>query len=212
MQDVEQTEQELTALIVRIMQHHPEIPDEWQRRYPPGFDHFDRPYQAQPETEQLILALKQHGFGFLGAGCFGLVLCHESTPDTAYKISARLNDAYGAFALYSRQMQGDPHLPVIREIQTGAFFMVVALEMLERISHENGWVCSEASRVATAESRMEAYTMSEDFEDFAEFLDCAAGIGRYFAGVAQIDIHDENIMQRADGTLVITDPVSYTKG
>lgn len=212
-QDIEQTEQELTALIVRIVQNYPLIPEEWQHYEPPFRVRFDEPEYCQgPESEELVWALKSHGFYFVGSGCFGLVIGHDDTPDTVYKISARLNDAYGAFALYARQMQGNPHLPVIRELQTGSFFMVVALERLYPIDDENRELCWAVSGIATSAALGDEYDIPGEFEEHVDFLETAADIGRYFYGVATIDIHEDNIMQREDGTPVITDPVSYTKG
>jgi len=37
-------------------------------------------------------------------------------------------------------------------------------------------------------------------------------IAEFFGGVAPTDVHDENIMQRADGSLVLSDPLGWSTG
>ena len=213
--------QNKTAALVRIVGMFPNLPDDWQDVHPPQGDWvlWDRAaYVSEKDTSayNLLSMLADAGFVFVGAGCFGMVVQHETCPDVVFKISARLNDAYGAFALYARDCAGNPHLPVIYDIQTGHGCMVVALEELYRVYWCGDlagvdYAMSEAAYAGASGERFPDFYTLPEYDWYGGAIDCAYEIGCYFSGVASVDMHGENIMQRDDGTLVITDPVSYTQ-
>lgn len=210
--------QNKTAALVRIIGMFPHLPDDWQAVYPPQGDAilwYVASYVSEKDTcaYNLLSMLADAGFGFVGSGCFGMVVRHDTCPDVVFKISARLNDAYGAFALYARDCAGNPHLPVIYDIQTGYGCMVVALEELQRV-HWYDDLCGLHDAIGSTAYEGAIGNECPEFDgspDYFDVVKCAYEIGCYFSGVASIDIHGENIMQRTDGTLVITDPVSYTR-
>ena len=210
--------QNKTAALVRIIGMFPNLPEDWQDMYPPQEDSvlwYRAACVSVKDTRayNLLSMLADAGFVFVGSGCFGMVVRHDTCPEVVFKISARLNDAYGAYALYARDCAGNPHLPVIYDIQTGHGCMVVALEELHKVHWYGDLISVQYEINSAAQAGGEGEMMPDSWHPTAQdAIECAYEIGCYFNGVASIDIHGDNVMQRADGTLVITDPVSYTKG
>ena len=139
----------------------------------------------------------------VGGGYFSGVVRHAGFPGVVFKISMRPDDAYKAYALWVRQNPGK-HFPVIYSIHHVGDVAVYALKEYDHI------------------------TMLPDFSTW-EFLDrermhrpnhvyrrslCSAvcSVRKFFKGVAQLDIHGENLMFDPETKqVIITDPVSFNK-
>lgn len=172
---------------------------------------YDKPAQgsAKWDTQTLAQACldafrEDHEcWEFVGGGYFSGVVRHIGFPGVVFKISMRPDDAYKAYALWVRQNPGK-HFPVIYSIHHVGDVAVYALKEYDHI------------------------TMLPDFSTW-EFLDrermhrpnhvyrrslCSAvgSVRKFFKGVAQLDIHGENLMFDPETKqVIITDPVSFNK-
>lgn len=156
-------------------------------------------------------ALYVDGWEMLGAGHFGLVMKHADYPELAFKFSHKPADAYMQYAMWARDNAGlSPHLPVVHGIYKCGDFVLFALDELERISHEEyeDMQLGVLQRAASSGDWPE-YGVDEELEDL---IVLSIRIGEFFRGVADIDLHSDNVMRcPTTGRIIITDPVSFTK-
>lgn len=154
--------------------------------------------------------LRDMGFMYCGHGYFSSVFKHGDTPGVVYKLSMRTDDAYAAFALWARA-NPNQHAPVFHDIQRGRRAVVFAIK--------------EYLPLGVAQSRGQLPMAFASYVLMGRVWDNKPNtlyrrnlvkyireIRKFFKGVAQIDIHGENLMFDPDSKrIIVTDPVSFTK-
>lgn len=159
----------------------------------------DAGYSSHPVAEEFVRQYRALGFKYVGSGYFSVVLRHKSLPTRVFKIGFKQEDAYAAYIGYCRQNPG-PHIPVIHHAERMGQFQVAVLTKYERL-----YYLDEADQLVINAAKRGATYYGE-----SSLGSAVNGIAEFFAGIAVLDIHTDNIMQDADGCLIITDPVSFT--
>jgi hypothetical protein len=188
-----------------------------RKAFPDGVDRDLYPESCGPIRQ----VLEEGGFTWLGAGHFSVVVAHRDHPERAFKFGLKKEDSGAAYAAWCRANPGD-HVPEVfhtERFQNGYF---VALPLLKRYHEGEDAYMDIQYRVAVAAVHQPLTTDKE--HRLAQSLGAgtiartASAIGVFFAGLAQIDLHAENVMvgtySWGGKCLVITDPVSFstTKG
>lgn len=154
--------------------------------------------------------LRDMGFMYRGNGYFSSVFKHTDTPGVVYKLSMRTDDAYAAFALWARA-NPNPHAPVFHGIQRGR--RSVAFAIKEYISLDAARLCGQLPEAFSAYRLMDRVSANKPNTLYRRHLvKYLREIRKFFNGVAEIDIHGENLMFDPDSKrVIVTDPVSFTK-
>ena len=163
--------------------------------------------------DHYTLTLRQQGWKYLDKGLFSEVFEH---PDHDYvlKVSGRGDarpgdDGWLHFAnLAMNNFLGNPHVPVIHSIERpDASFYVAKMERLEPFV--DGFSNRQYREIA-----LQVLQRGSDLEDVdiqsvddAVLAHLAISLRSQSAGY-KIDLHDRNVMRRAN-VLVITDPYSF---
>ena len=152
--------------------------------------------------------LARRGSAFLGAGDFSIVVADPECADTAIKLGHSLSDGWPAWAAFAVE-HGGSHVPVVNSLRwiwsrSGApLFYVAGLERLAPAAEPRAWLaeCPEGKRMPCA---LASY-LDERHPAISALLRSARAAfpaGTFDMGIA-------NWMARADGTLVLTDPLSW---
>ena len=154
--------------------------------------------------------LRDMGFLYCGHGYFSSVFQHADTPGVVYKLSMRTDDAYAAFALWARA-NPNPHAPVFHDIQRGRRSVVFAI--MEYISLNAAQLRGQLPIPFSAYCLMGRVRENKPSTLYRRNLvKYLREIRKFFNGVAEIDIHGENLMFDPDSKrVIVTDPVSFTK-
>jgi len=154
--------------------------------------------------------LRDMGFMYCGHGYFSSVFKHADTPGVVYKLSMRTDDAYAAFALWARA-NPNPHAPVFHDIQRGRRAVVFAVK--EYISLNTAQLRDQLPATFSAYRLMGRVSENKPNTLYRRNLvKYLREIRKFFNGVAEIDIHGENLMFDPDSKrIIVTDPVSFTK-
>lgn len=153
-------------------------------------DDFGQEAGHQPHAEAIVSAMAGTGWGLAGSGFFSLVFTKGSL---AIKVGLKAEDSGAAYAAWARDNAGLPGVPTIHDIQRhGRQSYTVVMPMYVPLP-------------SNCEPTMDLIRN----EGLGDTMDA---IEAFFQGVAQIDIHDENVMRDLDDNLIITDPVSYKRG
>lgn len=154
--------------------------------------------------------LRDMGFMYCGHGYFSSVFQHYDTPGVVYKLSMRTDDAYAAFALWARA-NPNPHAPVFHDIQRGRRAVVFAVK--EYISLLAAQLCDQLPATFEAYSLMCRVSENKPNTLYRRSLvKYLRETRKFFMGVAEIDVHGENLMFDPDSKrVIVTDPVSFTK-
>lgn len=154
--------------------------------------------------EKFKFELEELGFEQLGSGGYGIVFERPGYP-WVFKV---FNDdpAYLAYLNYAIHHQNLPAVPKIkgRPIRINKNTYAIRIEPLDRLS---GDLPNELTDPPIS-LRLSEYNEFVDkiatrWPDVAKVLaDLPSIHGKFY-----LDLHDENIMQRADGTPVVTDPL-----
>lgn len=142
---------------------------------------------------------------FLGRGSFASVFASDSYPDVVLKI-ANARDAWRIYALHCLYgVITGPHslkIHAVRYIKEKDIIVAV-MERLEPLSEENHEKIFSTN--PRSKNIREFYdVLSGSLLEFFEVLD-----NSYSSTKCVFDLHDDNIMQRKDGTIVVTDPIWY---
>ena len=150
------------------------------------------------------------GFMYCSHGYFSSVFKHYSTPGVVYKLSMRTDDAYAAFALWARA-NPNPHAPVFHDIQRGRRAVVFAIK--EYMSLNEAQLSGQLTPAFVTYRLMDRVRENKPNTLYRRNLvKYLREIRKFFKGVAQIDIHGENLMFDPDSKrIIVTDPVSFTK-
>lgn len=159
-------------------------------------------------TASLADILAGRGSALLGAGGFSIVVADPECPRTAVKIGPSLSDAWPAWAAFAVDRPG-PHVPVIHSLRwiwsrSGTpLFYVAELERLQPTDVACAWLddCPEGKRMPCA---LAAY-LDERHPSIATLLRDA----RRAFPAGTFDMGHHNWMARADGTIVLQDPLSW---
>ena len=151
---------------------------------------FGQEAKHQPHTEAIVSAMAGNGWALAGSGYFSLVFTKGSL---AIKVGLKAEDSGAAYAAWARDNAGMPGVPTIHDIQR----------------HGKQSYTVVMPKYVPLPSTWEGAMGLIHNEGLGDTL---YAIETFFQGVAQIDIHDENVMRDLDGNLIITDPVSYKKG
>lgn len=154
--------------------------------------------------------LRDMGFMYCGHGYFSSVFQHAATPGVVYKLSMRTDDAYAAFALWARA-NPNPNAPVFHDIQRGRRAVVFAIKeyMPFGVAQSRGQLPLSFMPHILMDRVRENKPNTLYRRNLVKYL---REISKFFKGVAQIDIHEENLMFDPDSKrVIVTDPVSFTK-
>lgn len=154
--------------------------------------------------------LRYMGFMYCGHGYFSSVFVHDDTPGVVYKLSMRTDDAYAAFALWARA-NPNPHAPVFHDIQRGRRAVVFAIKeyLPLGVAQSRGQLPLDFKPYVLIGRVRENKPNTLYRRNLVKYL---REIRKFFNGVAEIDIHGENLMFDPDSKrVIVTDPVSFTK-
>lgn len=184
-----------------------------------------------PNKFRAVNFLQRYGYKLIGKGLGGIVV---GKPDSDYVLKLFSANDIG----YHRYLdlilaRNNPHFPIIRGKPTkiSELYYVVKLERLWETNNYNyrlGKYCD-----MYCNDKMNEYIQQNEFKnslnrqrikninrnerynklasDFPELMDALDMIIKYVLIPLRTepDLHDSNIMQRKDGTLVLVDPVFY---
>ena len=187
----------------------------------------ERPWYGGNLKNQLISRLRKLGWRPMGRGVFSMVF---ENFQKQYVLKVTLNPDPG-YAEYVKIIKDNPnvHFPRISDLKSmnidGHEFYVYLIERLKPIadSHRALIIANLLSWIARGDSPSEIKNMLfnlewfPDFEEISNSEDLMQAIVLVGNAARQhrfvLDIHQDNIMIRPDGTVVITDPyVLNTKG
>lgn len=160
--------------------------------------------------KHFLTYLKDAGYKPLGSGAFGSVFTH---PNINYAVKLIKNDpAYMRFVKYALAHQQDPHLPKFRGkfMKIDALHFCVRMEMLEPIINARA-VSDYINYYLRDPDILADEPYDSSVEGTQNFFKANTGLARTLDELTDIntdvfDLHADNIMQRKDGTIVITDP------
>lgn len=170
-------------------------------------------------AHNIIRTAYKKGIRLLGAGCYSAVM--DYSKDTVLKIGADMSDPYLHF-LENIEKINNPHFPRVQDIYIDVkhSFYLVKLEKLYSLSEATlttrypslyDWVFKEKPIPTWASDKMiEAVNYLLTMTDYKNFSDAA---NKEKEGLTidldscKLDLHESNIMEREDGTLVFTDPL-----
>lgn len=170
-------------------------------------------------------ALERRGFSRIGSGHFSAVYAH---PDSDHVIkvghgSTRYGghggDGWLAYIAWARQ-QKSPFAPKVRRVkwhkgEDGRLFYVAVMEKLEYTTAAAGdpeRFVHNFARIALDYPYGTNYPLIDLIEEeyaVQGLWDYMESLAKHFAGLYSFDFHAENSMWRADGTFVVTDPLSF---
>lgn len=174
--------------------------------------HKAKKFASMPEFEKYMTGM---GFRVVGKGWFSAVFTH---PKLNYVLKvANLDGAYRKFVDYVFSHSNNPHLPRFkgRLMQvTDAVFMI-RMEFLDEIDDATYGDTVNPSFAAAQAMCNGAYGVEPDTSltrTFVDIIEKLKGVkvkaGRWPAQQIRLDMKKDNVMCRADGTIVITDPVA----
>jgi len=192
----------------------------WNQDYRSALDAYHSFFQdedkAEPSEEftvdeRLRAKLEALGWKFVAAGFYSLVFEKPDQPNSVLKVNTLFDDGFAKFAILSRKTK-NPHF---QKISNAKIFHVgnrdYAAYMLEKLyplvmpMNKKKWfgrLCNQAVRFGfDSLGPKQQKTISID----PEFIE-ALNILHQSKYSYKADIHSGNLMQRKDGTLVISDP------
>lgn len=161
----------------------------------------------------LVAELARQGYELLGNGHFAAVFTHPNIEGVV-KLGFKKEDSGAAYAAFCRSHKGVKHLPEIYDIKRFKSFYAVLMPQYMPIEtgYQYGWPLDELEKEHLIHARR-ALSNGADrgcHDVFKSIVKTASLIGGHFRGVASFDLHSDNMMKRSDGTMIITDPVSFT--
>lgn len=153
----------------------------------------------------VTLALAKDGWAPAGNGFFSMVFVKDGF---ALKIGVKMDDTGAMYAAWCRANQDLPGVPRIYGITKFTGCYLVLMKRYEpvpaKMLREDGPTPVMAAQYAGASTALRGRATVTD----EGVIGTARKIGEFFKGVADIDLHGENVM--LDGAnLVLTDPLSF---
>lgn len=169
------------------------------------------PPRRSQDGWKFIKALEKRGFIILGQGFYSSVLWKKG--DRVIKVSSGIkHDAWIDYVLWASQKgyAGTLAPKVYSYKKIGDFYVAVMEKMAVTAMHVN---CKEDHYIYPQLLTMVTQYGNNKAAEFLEQVVPGARKFAYdlkdFAGNNGFDLHNENIMFRLDGSMVITDPVSF---
>jgi len=164
------------------------------------------------ESSDIAEFLEDNGFYELGSGFFSSVYGHDNL-DIAIKLVDDDHNYIKYINFYAKYGRQNPHLPRIYKYKKVGNVEIVITEKLYPLSENQEdlfQVILKFKRYLMNPNNYDEYYVNnvvnyfiDEYSDLAQII---IDLYKIF-GKNNIDIHQDNIMQRKDGTLVITDPV-----
>lgn len=165
-------------------------------------------------------ALVSRGFEVLGSGHFATVYGKPGSDKVLKVGRAGAADGWLAYAAFARQ-SGSPYAPKIGRIKwhvggAGSRWYVAVLERLHSTvfdiddnRHPAKKQHRLASKILWRDQSAEAWAKEEEAANAPGLVAYMSEVRKLFDGIYDFDLHSANSMIRADGSLVITDPLSF---
>lgn len=154
----------------------------------------------------------------LGKGSEAAAYVFEYSPMEVIKFWF-YDPAYEKFLDYVNQNKQDKHLPVLksklknittfhnRPLETPNKIKYIKLEKLIPVKkYKIQGLLEQIEKIIDRNLELKDFKGTKDELSFA--VTCIKVYKNLLGNGIDLDLHDENVMQRADGTLVLTDPVS----
>lgn len=196
--------------------------------------HFAKEQSGYPNEwagwSEFIAEMQSEGFTRLGNGYFSAAFSHVSNTQRIIKIGFKKEDSGAAYAAYCRMNQGKVGIPNVYDIQRHDNCYTVVMDWLQPFERNYGRDRkANDDMFQTISAYIEGGYDGRDDMDYSQYAAtleqaealCAEaealfqtthGIREFFNGIASFDCHSGNVMVNAEGKLVITDPVSFTRG
>ena len=169
---------------------------------------------ASGSGKLLILndTLKQLGWNLVGMGSYGFVY-EGSKSESVLKVNIKPDDAYAHYVDIIK-LHDNPHFPLISDMKVFKIgktkYYVYLIEKLKPLpaTLESDWIASWISKIAANSDKtikQISKTIPQFLIDNPLLVEAAQIVGENLLKYLS-DLHSGNIMQREDGTIVITDP------
>ncbi|QGF19810.1 seryl-threonyl protein kinase [Pectobacterium phage MA1A] len=156
------------------------------------------------------------GYYHTGNGHFSIAYEHKLLPKKVIKAGFKKEDSGAAYAAFCRIHQGRQGIPTIHAIERHTACYTVVLDKLVDYNTCRDIPIADAYGIVKCVIEYnDIYGAQERVwdNDSQELMETAQLIREFFRGIASFDLHSGNVMVNPDTQrLVITDPVSYTKG
>lgn len=166
-------------------------------------------FKRQESLENFARSLKRHGFKLLGQGSFGITF---EKPGYPWVIKVFTSDnPYKHFLDYVIAHQDNPHLPKIKGkfIKINDITFAVRIEKLKSVKYDNPVVMALDKIIGDPSDEGINKSLRDWLrKKYPRMLEVLKDLRKSTKKMEfNWDTHDENVMQRADGTIVITDPL-----
>lgn len=150
----------------------------------------------QPHANAIKEFMSDYGWKHVGSGHFSLAFVKG---DLCIKVGLKSEDSGAAYAAFARDNPNLKGLPTIHDLQRHGkdSYTVVMPKYVPLNAQEKSDLNWGARRGV-----MERWGVVEAYDRILSF----------FAGMADIDMHGENVMKTEGGAYIITDPVSFIAG
>ncbi|UUG66284.1 protein kinase [Pectobacterium phage vB_PcaP_P15_PC2B6] len=179
----------------------------------------------QPWFDELVSLAGAAGFKLLGEGFFSAAFTHRLMAGKVIKVGFKKEDSGAAYAAFCRANQGKEGIPEVYSIARHEACYTVIMKHyveIEKYSPEDGSLTPEgkltgfvAASIECEDPEMrwgESSIMMQMKHEYPELHKTCRTIREFFKGVAHFDCHAGNMMwDSAKKSIVITDPVSYSK-
>lgn len=170
---------------------------------------------ATIDSDKLLHFLRKKSLTQLGRGLFSTVLA-SAQSDRVVKICQGHHDSWPDYVIWATKMGYAGTLaPKVYSLHMLNRGYIAIMERLIPIGRGNETGISYKCALAWGEYCWQRRTqVTPQFAELHNFIGKIAdtfGGGQGCCGIADLDLHDRNIMCRNDGSLVITDPVTSSK-
>lgn len=177
-------------------------------------DSSDEYAQHTGAGREFLQRAQDAGFVLLGDGYFSMVFKHVEQPGFAFKYSLKNQDMGLHYAAWCRSNPGK-HVPQVQYLRKAKAGYCVVMPIYEAYDHRDPR--QQAQYTAICNGLVRDKKLTEDYEqglyDAGGWLALSAAkvafaIGKYFRGLATVDMHPGNVLVDRYGQLVITDPLA----
>jgi hypothetical protein len=167
--------------------------------------------------------LKKLGWTFLDAGYYSSVYSNPKKP-YILKVNGKIDSAYAQYVALIKKYK-NPHFPKISDLKLmeidGFRYYIYLIEKLNSVPGKKDKIVRALENIMYAPRHSFAYYCRNNdipeetiylFQQQPELINACKIIGKFRDNsknpYVSLDMHGGNIMQRNDGTLIITDPYS----
>lgn len=161
--------------------------------------------KQQPHYPAIQALMEKRGWSFSGGGYFSAVFVKGAL---AIKVGFKAEDSGAMYAAFCRDNPGMPGLPEIVDLQHhGRNSYTVILPKMTPLSERDKDRLNTANRNDQGLIGPAVLALGREWG----ISDAMVRIRTFFHGVAEMDLHGDNMMVDRNGRKVITDPVSMKK-